>query len=119
MAVLVVAGAMVGAPLRFVVDRAMQARFGTAFPWGTLTVNIVGSAILGGLVGLHVNSPSMALLGVGFCGALTTYSTFGWETLRLIEQGAYVRAATNVCLSVGAGLLAAILGCAVAQWMTT
>ncbi|MGX6606696.1 fluoride efflux transporter CrcB [Micromonosporaceae bacterium Da 78-11] len=113
-ALLVALGAAIGAPLRYLTDRAIQARFGTALPWGTLTVNVAGSLLLGFLLGLPVPPPVAALLGTGFCGALTTYSTFGWETLVLARAGAHPRALANVLLSVLAGLGAAALGLLIA-----
>lgn len=103
-------GGMVGAPLRYLADRAVQARHDSVFPWGTLTVNVAGCLILGGLAGAALPSPAFALLGTGFCGALTTYSTFGYETVRLIEQRSYFYATVNVAVSVIAGLGAALLG---------
>ena len=114
---LVVLGAMVGAPLRYLIDRAVQTRHDTPFPWGTLTVNVVGSFVLGGLAGFGalVPGPLMALVGVGFCGALTTYSTFGYETLRLIEERASFYAVLNVIVSVVAALGAALFGHAAIQ----
>jgi CrcB protein len=115
MTVLLVAlGAAVGAPLRYLTDRAVQARLGSAFPWGTLTVNLVGSMVLGFLIGLPVSAALAALLGTGFCGALTTYSTFSWETLSLARAGNRLSAVGNVLLSVLAGLGAAYLGLLVA-----
>jgi CrcB protein len=107
---LVAAGAAVGAPLRYVLDRAVQSRHTTGFPWGTLTVNVIGSFVLGLLVALSVSPALSALLGVGFCGALTTYSTFGYETLRLLQNRAHLLAAVNVAVSLVAGLGAAYLG---------
>ncbi|PZF79469.1 fluoride efflux transporter CrcB [Jiangella anatolica] len=108
---LVAAGAAVGAPLRYVVDRWIQLRLDGAFPWGTLAVNVAGSFILGLVLGSpSVDDELVALLGTGFCGALTTYSTFGYETLRLLEDGAWSRGVANVLVSVGAGLGAAALG---------
>lgn len=110
-ALLVAAGAAVGAPLRYVVDRWVQLRLDGAFPWGTLVVNVVGSFVLGLVVGSPTVGPELtALLATGFCGALTTYSTFSYETLRLLEDGAWSRAAANVLVSMGAGLAAAALG---------
>ncbi|GAA3436372.1 fluoride efflux transporter CrcB [Kutzneria kofuensis] len=114
--VLVFAGAIVGAPLRYLVDRAVQVRHDSVFPWGTMTVNVFGCMVLGFLAGLGTSLPSAlaALLGTGFCGALTTYSTFSYETLRLVEQKAYLYAVMNVLISLIAGLGAVFLGYALA-----
>ncbi|AIJ26828.1 fluoride efflux transporter CrcB [Amycolatopsis methanolica] len=116
-AVLVIAGAMVGAPLRYLADRAVQARHGGPFPWGTLLVNLAGCVVLGGLAGAGaaLPAPLFALLGTGFCGALTTYSTFSYETLRLVEQKAHFYAAMNIVLSVAAGVGGAYVGFAAVQ----
>jgi fluoride exporter len=107
-------GAALGAPARYLTDRAIQARHDSVFPWGTLTVNVVGSLILGALVGLgsrhHLPAEVVAAVGTGFCGALTTYSTFGFETIRLVEDGARLYAVLNVVASVAAGFGAAALG---------
>ncbi|MFB0616212.1 fluoride efflux transporter CrcB [Streptomyces sp. AGS-58] len=116
---LVVAGAMIGAPLRYLTDRAVQRRHDTVFPWGTFTVNVVGCLILGLLSGAVVagaaSSQVQLLLGTGLCGALTTYSTFSYETLRLAEDGAKFFAAANAVGSVVAGLGAAFLGASFAE----
>ncbi|MFF2557556.1 fluoride efflux transporter CrcB [Nocardia sp. NPDC058058] len=108
-ALLVVLGAMIGAPLRYLTDRAIQTKHDSIFPWGTFTVNLIGCAVLGGLTGAAVSSPVYALAGTGFCGALTTYSTFSYETVRLTEQRAYLYAAMNIVVSVIAGLGATLL----------
>lgn len=117
-ALLVVLGAMVGAPLRYLTDRAVQARHDSVFPWGTFTVNVAGSFVLGllaaGLRDHGVSPQVMALLGTGFCGALTTYSTFSYETLRLAREGSRFYAAVNVVASIVAGLGSAFCGAAVA-----
>jgi fluoride exporter len=116
---LVIAGAAVGAPLRYLSDRAIQTRHDTVFPWGTFTVNVLGSLMLGiiaGAVTAGGASPQVQLaLGTGFCGALTTYSTFSYETLRLLEDDARLFAAANVVASIVAGLGAAFLGVAISQ----
>ncbi|WP_027933454.1 fluoride efflux transporter CrcB [Amycolatopsis thermoflava] len=116
-AVLVIAGAMIGAPLRYLTDRAVRARHGGPFPWGTLLVNLAGCLVLGGLTGAGaaLPAPLFALLGTGFCGALTTYSTFSYETLRLVEQKAYFYAVMNIVLSVAAGVGGAYVGFAAVQ----
>ena len=116
---LVMAGAAIGAPLRYLSDRAIQTRHDTVFPWGTFTVNVVGSLILGILTGAVISggaSPQVQLaVGTGFCGALTTYSTFSYETLRLLEDDARLFAAANVLASVVAGLGSAFLGVVIGQ----
>ncbi|MGW0769956.1 fluoride efflux transporter CrcB [Streptomyces sp. NPDC002676] len=115
---LVVLGAVVGAPLRYLTDRAVQARHDSVFPWGTFAVNITGCLILGtltGAVSAGAAGPHLQLLlGTGLCGALTTYSTFSYETLRLTEAGAGLYAALNVVASVVAGLAAAFAGVSLA-----
>lgn len=107
-------GAAVGAPGRYLLDRAVQARHDSRMPWGTMLVNVVGSLVLGVLVGLstghHVPDAVTLTLGTGFCGALTTYSTFGYETFRLVEDGARPSAVLNVGLSLAAGIGAAAAG---------
>ncbi|MFF8034439.1 MULTISPECIES: fluoride efflux transporter CrcB [unclassified Streptomyces] len=116
---LVVAGAMVGAPLRYLTDRAVRARHDTLFPWGTFTVNVVGCLVFGVLTGAvahgAASDPVRLLIGTGFCGALTTYSTFSYETLRLAETGARFLAAANVAAGVVAGLGAAFAGAGLAR----
>jgi len=105
-------GAAVGAPARYLTDRAVQSRHETVLPWGTLSVNLVASLVLGILTGAaaHVSADTAALLGTGFCGTLSTYSTFGYETMRLTQEGARFHAVANVAISLVAGLGAAALG---------
>jgi CrcB protein len=111
---LVLLGGMAGAPARYLADRAVQARHDSVFPWGTFAVNMAGSLVLGFLLGAqrHLGLPASAvlLLGTGFCGGLTTFSTFGYETLRLLEDGAVGEAGVNVIGSLIVGVLAAWLG---------
>jgi fluoride exporter len=111
---LVLAGGLIGAPARYLADRALQARHDTVFPWGTFAVNVSGCLLLGFLLGAqrHLGLPAavLALLGTGFCGGLTTFSTFGYETLRLLEDGAISEAGMNVAGSLVIGVLAAWLG---------
>jgi CrcB protein len=116
---LVVTGAAVGAPLRYLTDRAIQSRHDTVVPWGTFAVNVIGSLILGTLTGAVLAggaSPQVQLaVGTGFCGALTTYSTFSYETLRLLDDDALLLAAANVVGGVVAGVGSAFLGVAIGQ----
>jgi len=112
---LIAVGAAFGAPARYLTDRAIQARHDTVFPWGTFTVNVVGSFILGMVTGAGPRLPPalIAGVGIGFCGALTTYSTFGYETFKLAQQGTRLLAVANGIGSVLAGLGAATIGWAV------
>jgi fluoride exporter len=111
---LVLLGGMIGAPARYLADRAVQARHDSVFPWGTFAVNMGGSLLLGFLLGaqrhLGLSASAVLLLGTGFCGGLTTFSTFGYETLRLLEDGAVGEAGVNVIASLAIGVLAAWLG---------
>jgi CrcB protein len=111
---LVMLAAAVGAPLRYLVDRAVQHRRDSAFPLGTFTINVTGSLLLGLLTGLtlhHGLSPRLeTVLGTGLLGAYTTFSTFGYETIRLLEDGAVYEAALNVAASLTCGLAAAAAG---------
>jgi fluoride exporter len=116
---LVILGAMVGAPMRYLTDRAVQARHETVFPWGTFTVNVTGCLVLGLVTGAvtagAASSHIQLLIGTGLCGSLTTYSTFSYETLRLAEQGARFFAAANAVAGVAAGLGAVFTGTALAH----
>ncbi|MDD2857557.1 MAG: CrcB family protein [Candidatus Nanopelagicales bacterium] len=102
-------GAVVGAPLRFLIDRWVTLRTASSpIPIGLLVVNISGSALLGLVVGLH--HPTLTLVaGSGFCGALTTYSGFAWESTRLWSErrGAF-----------WAFVALMVLACLLAFWIT-
>ncbi|NLT56794.1 MAG: fluoride efflux transporter CrcB [Actinomycetales bacterium] len=119
MTVLLVAlGAAVGAPLRYLVDHLVQTRHDEPFPWGTFVVNVSGCLLLGVLAGLPI-SPEVSALGItGFCGALTTYSTFGHETVHLARDGVPAHAVANVLLHLGAGFGAGYLGLLLARVVT-
>ena len=109
-AVLVGVGALAGAPLRYVTDRAVQARHTSLFPWGTLSVNLAAAVILGVLAGLRPGAAAAALIGTGFCGAFSTFSAFSYETVRLGEHRAFGLLSANVALSAVAGPGLAALG---------
>lgn len=107
-ALLIALGAAVGAPARYLTDRAVQRRHDSEFPWGTLTVNLFACLLLGLLTGAagRLDPRLAALLGTGFCGALSTYSTFSYETMRLPR----FYAVANVLVSLVGGIGAAALG---------
>jgi CrcB protein len=113
-----VAACAVGAPVRYVVDGLISDRAPGKFPWGTLVVNISGSALLGLLTGLALyhafpKAPRL-ILGTGFCGAYTTFSTFTFETVRLMEDGRLHQALLNVAATALACAAGAGLGLALA-----
>jgi CrcB protein len=109
---LIAVGGAVGAPARYLVDRFVQARHASLFPWGTFLVNAVACLLLGLLSGLAVSADGTLslLIGTGFCGALSTYSTFAFESWRLLEQRAVRTAAANALGSVVVGLASAAIG---------
>lgn len=116
---LVLLGGALGAPLRYAADLAVQSRHDSVFPWGTFAVNAVGSFVLGLVAGAAdvASAPSWVLtfVGTGLCGALTTYSTFGYETVRLLQDGAHWTALANALGSLATGLVACLLG----LWLTS
>ena len=115
-AVLVIGGAL-GAPARYVVDGWVEPRVSSVFPWGTFVINVTGSFVLGIITGLALyhglGDIPRAALATGFCGAYTTFSTFSYETVQLIETGEHRRAIANAAGSVALGLAAAGLGLAI------
>lgn len=111
---LVLVGGAVGAPGRYLLDRWVQTRHASPFPWGTFVVNVAGCAVLGVVAGA-VNAADgagwlLTLVGTGVCGALTTFSTFSFETVRLVEEDSARVAATYLGLSVAVGLTVCALG---------
>lgn len=115
---LVLLGGALGAPLRYLTDLFVQSHHDSVFPWGTFTVNTVGSLVLG-VTGGAVSAADgpewvLGLVGTGFCGALTTFSTFGYETVRLVEEGSLLEAGLNAGVSLVAGMAACVTGWALA-----
>ena len=113
------AGGFLGALARVLLVQVMPVTPGR-WPWATFVANIAGTLLLGYFVTrlqerLPVSAYRRPLLGTGLCGALSTYSTFSYETLRLAEDGARFYAAVNVVASVVAGLGAVFVGVSVAQ----
>jgi CrcB protein len=112
-AAFVVAGA-IGAVLRYLVDGLIGDRSDSVLPWGILAVNVSGSFVLGLVTGLALHhglgrTPRI-VIGTGFCGAFTTFSTFAYESVRLLETGRRREALANVTLSLALGLAAAAAG---------
>jgi len=108
-------GGAVGAVARYLVARVAAASLGPAFPYGTLTVNLVGSLILGLLAGFAIGrvtvpAPIRLLVGVGFCGSFTTFSTFAVETL---TQQSLRLAIVNLVVNNAASIGAAAIGLSV------
>ena len=116
-ALLVLLGGAIGAPARYVTDLYVRQWSSADFPWGTMAVNAVGSLVLGLLAGAAAGGvlPAwvLTLAGTGFCGALTTFSTFSYETVRLAENGQWRSAVLNVLGSLAVGTAAVSLG-----WVT-
>lgn len=120
---LVSLGGVLGANVRYLITTWAAGRFGTAFPHGTLLVNVAGSFLLGLFFGAFAtifnNDPSARLLiATGFLGAETTYSTFAYETVALIRFGDHRDAIRNVVANVVIGLAATALGLAIAAMAT-
>jgi len=108
-------GSGVGGVARVVLGNAVQARAAGAFPLGTFVVNVTGSLALGFLMRYTMASPTMStemrvMLTTGFCGGYTTFSTFSYETLTLIEAGDYRRASLYALLSVVLAIAATLAG---------
>lgn len=111
---LVFFGAGIGGVARYGISRWTMTAIGTGFPWGTLTVNVVGSFLITfGIGWMHsrgMGIPRQDLFAAGFCGGFTTFSAVSVETLRMIESGQWQRAAIYVAATVTLGLLAAVAG---------
>ena len=116
---LVLVGGALGAPMRYVVDLMVQSRHDSVLPWGTFVVNAAGSLVLGATAGgvAAAGGPDwvLTLVGTGFCGALTTFSTFGYETIALLRESSFAAAAFNVLGQVALGLIAVGAGAAAAR----
>jgi CrcB protein len=108
-------GGFCGAISRFLVSEFIYSRFSTIMPYGTLTVNLGGSIVLGivaqiGLSGNLLSDTAKSFIGIGFLGAFTTFSTFSVQTLELFESGSPGKACANILLNVALCLLGAWSG---------
>jgi len=114
LAVAVSLAASAGAVCRYLLDQLVQHQHDQRFPWGTFVINVTGSMLLGLVTGLavHHGLPAVpaTVVGVGFAGGYTTWSTYMWESLALAEAGALGGAAVNIIGSLAAGLAAAAAG---------
>jgi len=116
-------GGALGANVRYLVSTWAAGRFGTAFPYGTLIVNLAGSFLLGFFMGvvtvwLDADAETRIVVAVGVLGAETTFSTFAYETVALLRQGAYGAAVRNLLGSAILGILCAAAGLALADLVT-
>ena len=108
-------GGACGACLRFFISQLVLNMLGKGFPYATLAVNILGSLLMGVLYGFLEHGTleltiHRTLIGIGFLGALTTFSTFSLDSLLLIQQGDFIKAGMNIVLNVVFCILAAAFG---------
>jgi CrcB protein len=103
---LVAAGAAVGAPLRYVAGHLLDGRLPVDLHWGTISVNVLGSFLLGLFSGMALSGDTAALLGTGFCGALTTYSAFAVHVHDLGPR----KGAATIALTVAPAVALCFLG---------
>lgn len=112
------AGGVLGTLARYGLTAWVHSRTGTEFPWGTLAVNVLGSFLLGfalrGSETAALSPEVRTLLTAGFCGAFTTFSTLSWETVALLQAGAWGRAAAYALGSLGLGIAAVYAGLSLA-----
>ena len=111
------AGGVLGTLARYGLGKWIPAQLGTDFPWHTFAINLAGSLVLGFVMRasdtIDLSPETRGFLTVGFCGAFTTFSTFSWETVVMIQQGQWGRAAAYALGSVAAGIACVFLG----MWM--
>jgi CrcB protein len=116
-ALIVCAAGGVGALARFIADGLIRTRLGRKFPWSTLCINVSGALLLGVVTALALHNGLSAsdklVIGTGFCGGYTTFSTASFETVRLLEEkrvaAAMFHALTNIGLTVGVATVALLL----------
>jgi len=116
----IAAGSAIGGVSRYLLGGLVQRLLDTTFPAGTLLINITGSLLLGAILRYGVETSTLTpelrgFLTIGLCGGYTTFSTFSYETVALLEDGEWGRAALYVGLSVGLSIFATFLGFALAR----
>jgi len=114
-------GAVLGANTRYLLGGWIGEQASSSFPWGTFVINVTGSLAIGLVLGLAADRvmpwwwrPGVA---IGFLGAYTTFSTFSYETLNLLQEGSYVAAAANMVGSVAIALIAVFAGVMIARFI--
>ena len=108
-------GGFLGSILRYIVGKSVDGKINTSFPWGTLTVNIVGSFIIGFVYMLAMRKVGITenwrlFLGAGFCGGFTTFSAFAWENVSLLDQKLIGTSLIYIVASIVVGMLAIVAG---------
>ncbi len=108
-------GGFIGACLRYIVSISSSKLFGTQFPYGTLVVNVIGGILIGLIMEFSLTtdfiSPNLKLfLTTGILGGLTTFSTFSYETISLLNDGRYIVGILNICLNLTLSLAGVVLG---------
>lgn len=117
---LVAAGGAIGASLRWLLGGWIADRIGVGFPWHTMAINLSGALLLGVLMGLSLDGGLLSadwriFLGTGLLGGYTTFSTLAYETVALLEQGLYARAAFDMFGTGALGVMAAVIGIAIGR----
>ncbi|KLV05806.1 MULTISPECIES: fluoride efflux transporter CrcB [Photobacterium] len=112
---LIALGGAFGACSRYLISELCVALLGRGFPYGTLAVNVIGSLIMGVLMsainqGWLEAIPARPLIGLGFLGALTTFSTFSMDNVVLLQQGEFLKVGINILLNVAVSLAACFIG---------
>lgn len=114
LALVIFIGAGIGGVARYTIGGWVQGAAGSGFPWGTLVVNVTGSLLLAFsyalMEGTGTHAVWRAFLGIGLLGGYTTFSTFGYETLRLMQDGQWTRAVVYILASIGISLLGVAVG---------
>jgi len=124
MVVWIAIGSALGGVSRYVFGGLIQRLFDTSFPSGTLAVNVVGSLLLGFIIRYSLETPAVSpelrgFLTIGFCGGFTTFSTFGYESAVMLEEGQWTRLAAYVGLSVLLTVVGTLAGFAAAREVLT
>jgi CrcB protein len=124
MVVWIAIGSALGGVSRYLFGGLIQRLFDTSFPSGTLTINVVGSLLLGFIIRYSLETPAVSpelrgFLTIGFCGGFTTFSTFGYESAVMLEEGQWTRLAAYVGLSVLLTVVGTLAGFAAAREVLT